>query len=139
MDEQFRRIEAQYMTPTEYEAPEEKLICDWCECEVESLEGILMSGADGNYHGVCRECLKAAATVENALAYSDSVYGKDAYEDTFIAELYSKEALVSLARKDLTARIEAGIGIDIAHLKKAAERYCMFDDNGFIDFINRRE
>lgn len=118
---------------------EPKFICDWCErddfCDGD-LDGLLHEDKDGNFHGVCRACLKEEATIENALAFSDEYIGEKEYKDTFIAELYTMEDLVALARKDLAQRLETNYAPDIDKIKKAAEDFCLFDDDAFIEFIN---
>lgn len=131
--EEYKSIPA-----TDFFDDEPKCICDWCGEEVGAHLTSLREDVYGNYRGVCDECIKAEATIQNALAFSDSIFGENTYEDSFIERLYSQEDLVKLARKDLAERLKIAYAPDLEKMQKLAREYCLEDCDSFIDYINKK-
>lgn len=135
VDSNFLRAERDYLIPPETDDYELKFICDWCENEVDDLECNITEDKNGDYHGVCKDCIKKYATVENALAYSDAVFGKKEYDNTLIAALYTQEELLEFGRKDLQKRLAINYAPDVEKIKHAVEFYCLEESDSFIDFV----
>lgn len=145
-----------------YESEEPIYRCRWCEQEVEEEplcakedtyeEKHYAEYEDGgaDYRGstfytrltgVCPKCFDEAVTLENILAFSkkneqDAWDSDERFKYSVVSYLYSMDELLELAKKDMKARLESGIGIDEERVKKAMREYAHEDEDAFVEFLD---
>lgn len=145
------------------EADEPIWRCRWCEQEVE--EEPLCAEEDtyeeehyaeyenggSDYRGstvytrltgVCPRCFDEAVTLENILAFSkkneqDALDLDEKFKYSVVSYLYSMDELLELAKKDMKARLESGVGIDEERVKKAIREYAHADEDAFVEFMDK--
>ena len=146
-----------------YESEEPIYKCRWCEQEVEDEplcakedtyeEEHYAEYEDGGAEyrgstfytrltGVCPKCFDEAVTLENILAFSkkyeqDALDSDEKFKYSVVSYLYSMDELLELAKKDMKARLESGVGIDEERVKKAMREYAHADEDAFIEFMDK--
>lgn len=145
-----------------YESEEPIYRCRWCEQEVEEEplcakedtyeEKHYAEYEDGGAEyrgstfytrltGVCPKCFDEAVTLENILAFSkeneQGAWDSDEkFKYSVVSYLYSMDELLELAKKDMKARLESGVGIDEERVKKAMRVYAHEDEDAFVEFMD---
>lgn len=149
--------------PRYYEAEEPIYKCRWCGEEVDEEplcpeedtyeEEHYAEYEDGSSYyrgstfytrltGVCPKCFDGAVTLENILAFSkkneqDALDSDEKFNYSVVSYLYSMDELLELAKKDMKARLESGVGIDEERVKKAMREYAHADEDTFVEFMDK--
>lgn len=149
--------------PRYYEAEEPIYKCRWCDeevseeplCPKESTyeEKHYAEYEDGREEyrgstfyemltGVCSKCFDEAITAENIFAFSkeneqDALDSDEKFNYSVVSYLYSMDELLELAKKDMKARLESGVGIDEERVKKAMREYAHADEDTFVEFMDK--
>lgn len=119
-----------------------RYFCTWCKQTIDDEPHCPDVNDLSSIKGICGNCFDAAITIDNILEFSEcnenlAISDEERFVCSFVSFLYNMKDLLDLAKKDIRARLQSGIGIEADKIKRAMREYAEFDDAEFVKFIEQ--